>query len=371
MSNLNIQPFDTQCPYKSIAKFTNKYTLLLDEDKEKFINDLEIFFSERAYNDRTHPMPADFRKRFVEFDVPTLHAVTKQLAISEGTFRGDRLIANIAKVADIALGSSEDPRSIYQVKVFDKDDSEKLKYWGWIPSQYVTSSEGLTKHIQNGHIVMEEEAIKPSVLLALHRILNSQRNEAKKEIRIDLSFDALLDLVVSANEWKGKDILNNLEHDFQGKFDDEDRKEEFIRAMKRQDETKLSASFDELEKKIQKAREDKRQEVTLTLPHYKNGGESRWFNEEAPYGSIVQFTARSCALSKEEQLRFYSAVRRFFTIAYDDKVVEIPKTLERQFAQVALPFLLGTMQHEQPERERLFACIQLVANRNFPQLQSQ
>lgn len=407
MSNFLTPLFDAPKPYLSISKFTNRHDFLLPEQKEEFISELEKSFTEQAYFDKSIS-PKEFSDRFIQFDSKTLSDVVTQLGSKEKSFRVYHLLANIAKVAGIALHQIKVPGPIYQLFISDEKGSKNPpKYWGWIEERYVKGSKKLTECIKDEHIVIENTSlIKPSALFALHWFQWLQLIEIQEyqPLEVDISLEALLDLACFAYEWEVEPLLSDLRKlfdfiDFENQ--DEDIRLELSRAMQNYQEEIIKKALPSLLNKSEKESsieknsrnfspsysmwyeqnssdfEEKKKKTSkkdgpiIIFSHHKNLNEnSKWFDSKDPYGSIVRFSKRFYVLSKGEQFQFFSHVRRFFALsAYHSQIIEIPKKIENEFAKDALPFLLGTIGHKEAERQRLLASIQEVSQKTFLQLQ--
>lgn len=342
--------FNPNAPYDSLINFTNRHELLLDHQKKEFLEEVEDFFSKCAYRDELLRTVESLSERMVKYDMPTLERVATQLNWPEGKPRITQLFANIAKVHRITLSQNT---PFYQLWLANNE-------WGWISASYVNSSAKLSACFKEGG---QQLNAKPSIPLALQRLQAYTSNKDAKTIVLDLSFEALLDLLVFADEWEVPSLLDDLNELFF--LIGMQKPEGYERAVKGFDKQKLDKAMQNMHHRPLKR--DRLEGQKVIFPLYEDGQEtSCWFKKETPYESIIRFSARCCALSKTEQLRFCSAVRGFFTrTAYCNQRVTLPKAEEGKFTQIALPFLLGTMQHTESERLRLIACIQLVANRQF------
>ena len=112
---------------------------------------------------------------------------------------------------------------------------------------------------------------------------------------------------------------------------------------------------------------DKLKKERPLIYHTNERAGSKWFNNSQPYRSIVRFTGRCASLSVEEQNRFLSAVRHFFTTqAYHNQCSKIPRPLKDRVVNLDLPFLLQAMQYEsESERKRVLTCVQFVTKQQF------
>lgn len=144
--------FNPQMPYESIAQFTNRQLLLPEKAQVAFINTVENFFEKKAYLDENLPATDAVKRQFVTWDVPNLATIAVGGWWNNGLFRALKLVANISKVAQVALDQLETV-GVYQVIC-----SSSGKYWGWIPATLVKDSL-LEHHIQHGKLVLKDDEV--------------------------------------------------------------------------------------------------------------------------------------------------------------------------------------------------------------------
>lgn len=353
--------FDSNDPYKSIVNFTDNGAFLLRKQKEEFFSSLERFFSEHAYRGTSISIPAP--TDFVKYDVPSLIALAKELELENRKIRINQLLANVSKVSGIAFTKYDENFPVYE---FIHNSS-----WGWIKAKYVKGSEKLLSNVQGGKLVLHSLKFQPSTMLALQRFQEFTSKKTERQIVVDLSFEMLLDLVVFAVEWEVTPLQEELKKFYQVmKLPTRTpaEQEEYSKA-KTGHPKRFQKMFEILENEAQKTPATSQR---LIFPRYEDGASgSPCFDEENPYDSILRFTWGNCTLAKDAQLKFFSSVRLFFTQAYNGLSSKIPETLEDKFTYVALPFLMKTMQHNERERKRFLASIEIVTNRIFPKLSPQ
>lgn len=360
--------FDEKNPYQSLVNFTNKHHFLYQNQKIDFFRRLENFFTPLAYNDESRPMGESYSNRF-QFEAINLWDVAEQVKLQERFQRIYQLLANIAKVAGIALNLSTSKISICQI--FIKGNNVHPDCWGWVDGRYVSESVKLQERLNNGHLYFNPQEIKPQLLLALQRI-NSLRDCFELEEHLfEITYEMLFDLAIFAIQWEIPSLKKQV-------------KECFGR-LKLENDSKEKEEFDEIKRRYNQEEIDealKRCEITIeglvssvntkrmTLRRYDEAEDSKtYFDHLNVFKSLSRFVGRCCVLSTASQLQFYSAVRYFFSAAYNPRPEQtLSQTWKEQFTFSLLPFVLSTQQVEIEKRHQFLASIQRVFNQRFPNL---
>ena len=372
--------FDSNKPYPSLVNFTNNVCGIYKNQKEAFIGLLEDFFSKKAYADIGFPIPPPLAERF-HLEAATLWAVAKDVHLKGRKVRMRQLLANIAKVAGISLEQAKLSKPFYQIVVSEGDNPRA--YWGWIEGSYVLDSEMLKTKLRSGTLYFNSQELKPEVLLGLQRMVAYRDFLKTPEGSFDINYEMIFDLAIFAHVW-GISSLGKLVADLAQKIGLEKpspkEKKEIESIKERYDkqllDKALAAPGDRNERSnyyilSTKTRLDEVKEVTASIKltrfdEAEDGG--AWFSKSDPFGSMLLFTGRCCALSTSEQLRFFSTVRFFFSGAFNAKSYLIPPALKARFSEIVLPFLLKTMQLEEAKRHQLLASVQRVTKEAFPNL---
>lgn len=350
---MNPSLFSAARPIDSIVRFTNRHLVLSEDKKRTFIADLEDFLSTYAFQDKKVDFDQAFTERFIKYDLPNLFEVLTQLKIAEKTGRFLQITANLSKIAQSAFLPREAPHC-YQVKVINTD------IWGWIPKNYVDHSQELKKHFDESTKTLVFEDFSPSVLFGIQRL--SLTDESTKEI--DLSIEVFIEMCKFALKMQCTPFLVDLMV-----FLSSIVKNEEVQKELEIHEASFNSTFEEIAKIVEpyKADIDKRASERPFIRHDEECEGSNWFAPSHSVRSIIKFTGRCNSLSIEEQNRFFSAVRHFFTIsAYNNHTMEIPPYLRNRFVKVDIPFLLKAMQFvSEYEKKRVLTCIQLVTRLQF------
>lgn len=338
-------------PLQSIFNFTKEHQTLWKPQCQEFITALELDFSRLAYTDKTLKVSEEGAASLRQHHLETLFSQASKSGLRQAAFRMYQTFVTIAKVTGIALDEQKKSQAFYPISVYS---DEKNYHWGWMPREVVEGSPRLKTHLEAGHLIVREGGIKPSVLFGIQRIMMMAD---KEETSLDISCEVLLDLILFAHEWEVdslKPLLSRLKHSI------DEKSEDWQVATAWRDDRGLKEAM----KALPKIKEEER--IHVTFPHYEDISErSEYFDEEQPYQSMITFSRRCCALSKEEQLRFFARVRHYFSCASTELKKDIPQALERDFVEVSLPFILDAMQVDEEGRQRLVASIQRVANKEL------
>ena len=364
---MNIPIFDPTKPVDSIIQFTNRHLLLPDDMKREFISGLEELFSNLSYGNKKVPFDQAFIERFSKYDIPNLYEVMDQLKVAAQTGRFLRVVANLSKTTKSKFSPREVP-GCCQIR------TTKHGFWGWIPMRYVEASEKLKAVFNEDRKTLEFEELSPSVLYGLHRLaLTDSSSES-----IEFPLQAYLELIEFAVPMECEPLIFDLLLLAEAMLNDEKNKKEIETLEASDPENKYLAAITKMCEfnELRKAEFNEKKILKPVVHHSEathhsrkaDGSESgesvgsRWFDVKAPYKSIMRFTARCSSLSMEEQNRFLSAVRRFFTIqAYHNTPVPIPQSLIGRVTEIDLPFLLKKMELvKKHEKKRVIACMQIV-----------
>lgn len=299
--------FDCSNPYHSISNFVNCQDYFFD--KESFIQDVETFFQKEAYQDKKIKLNSEFNYN----DLRTLKMIAKQLQLENRQFRLRQLFANIAKVAD--LSSTFFENSIYQLK--GNDDC-----WGWIPGKYVKGS--ILNKTNNNEIYIDA---KPSTLFFLQQYFSWCK---EKGTSLPLPYSGIIELKNFAEKYN----INKLKN--------------------------------ELEEIITKSERDESISFAEESPH---SGNSDFFDPQNLDVSMNRFVGRCCALSLDEQRRFFSSIQRFFAKQFElhkERLSSEPNhLLGRAVTDKTVPFFVTALPQKDIFKQQLLASIQWVADRFF------
>lgn len=346
--------FNTSRPIDSIIQFTNRHLLLSEDKKGVFIEDLAEFLSITAFQDKEIVFDQAFAERFEKYDLPNLFEVMTQLKVAVKSGRFLQITANLSKVANGSLLPREAP-NCYQIRVMNTD------LWGWIPKDYVEQSEDLKKHLDPSTNILTFEELSPSILYGIQRLASIDETSAE----LDISLEVFVELCVFALKMESTPLMVDLlvicgpiigNKKIQNELEALD--ESFLQTLDRMCDA--AAPHQEV---ISKRASEK-----SLVRHSEESEGSRWFDPSTPYQSLICFTGRCCTLSMEDQNRFFSAVRHFFTVnAYHNRTISIPDSLRGRIFQVDLPFLLKSMQFVNIyEKRRMLTCMQVVTKLQIP-----
>lgn len=357
--------FNSEDPVQSIFNFTDKFTLLLDKQKQDFMCSLERFFATYAYNEKI--LNNKHTESFTRHDIEVMKGVLQQSEDGNSNFRINCILATMTKAIKVSAKKLTPLNAIYQVRITAWCGEKNVDSWGWIEGRYIEKSEKLKEKLTGGLVELSPSDASPTILLALQRFSQLKEND-KNVIVADLSLSALLDLMVFAHKMDIQPLMEELS-EFYSCMKIETRNEEekeIFRIVSNELEARKRALKAIQKIKITSERWPK--DAVVQFCWYKDGqDESKYFDPAKPYASITWFSRRCCALSPKEQIKFYSHIKHFFSVqAFNKQTSKIPEDLQDVFGAYVLPFVLTTMQSKPSEKLRFLATIMVVANRSFP-----
>lgn len=371
----NSASFNPANPYKSLVHFTEMAEILPTEIKIRSLDQVEAFFSEKAYENASIPMDTDNQERFCVFEAKHLWRTAKSIMLPRRKHRICQLLANLIKVAGIGGKELDLPKSLYLMTVQHNGEC----YHGWIDGRFVQSSQLLQKCVKGSTVKIEPPChVKPSVLFALQRLHSYRDSHCHLESQMDLTFEMFFDLVIFASEWNILPLKVRLTTIFKALHIAQRTPEvieEFKKAQQKFDQAHLKDCLQEISFNLDgelvnsdgcPMHNEVRGQISPKRAECLEGG-SRWFDAQNPFKSIAHYLQHCTALSTEQQKRFQNDVCLFFThAAYKGEIAVIPAALQSSFVKIDLQFLLDTMQTETWERDRFLATVQIVTKRSFP-----
>lgn len=344
--------------FGSIEHFTRLHTLLLEEQKKEFLENLDSHVTAKAYQDENYaPEAKDY---ILNQDIENIFDEAEQIGLSNKFFYIYRLLANTEKISATGLPIIQS-FLFHQLIVFKEDGKN---YWGWIQAKYLRDTK-LIDFLKEGKVILESSAFKPSILFALQWVQSALMDKKEASIEMTISFQPLFDLILFANEWHMTELLKDIRVILLA-IDIEKRDPKILKEFETTKKFNPTGLIENLmiDSKLEGNRTALKKEIVFNWPA--DGSEkSHFFNEKDFFGSMIRFTERGCTLSFKEQKAFYSHLRYFSTIAYDQKTLKLTSEQEKEFTEKTLPFFLDTPPHPHSERQRLLACIKLIAGREF------
>ena len=338
--------YDRFNPWKSIVHFTSVLEHLWPDQQRHFLELMTAHFEELAYADKS---TEGLTQAFTQYHAEAISSAGRNAALSEATFQ---LLANVAKVAHLAIDCNQEWQQIYPVSVQYDRNNKKNYYWGWIIKEYVDNSKKIQRYFTKGQIVIPLEVqLKPTILLGLQRLTVMRLQEAGGTMEMLLSPDLIYALILFAREWDIPLLMQDVSR-LLTRID--------LKAASWKEALVRYRGLDEVIKAQPLVEEE------LVFPHHDTTCKaSPFFDDENPYRSINNFAARCCTLSPAGQQLFFAKVRHHFSGASKELQQPISEEDERQFVEVGLPLLLSSMQLSKEGMGQLLFSIQTVARRTF------